>query len=72
FDKVGNSKEVIVNFTVNAGIIFGLDLTTLAIIGAAIVIVIVVAVYLIMRGRRPPTPKPTSTPTSTPPVSPSA
>ncbi|MCP8310099.1 MAG: Ig-like domain-containing protein, partial [Candidatus Methylarchaceae archaeon HK01M] len=67
FDKVGNSKEVIVNFTVNAGIIFGLDLTTLAIIGAAIVIVIVVAVYLIMRGRRPPTPAPPST---SPPVSP--
>ncbi|MCP8311117.1 MAG: Ig-like domain-containing protein, partial [Candidatus Methylarchaceae archaeon HK01M] len=55
-DKVGNWKEAMVSFTVSAGIIFGLDLTTIAIIVAVILVVIVVVAYLIMRGRRPPTP----------------
>ncbi|MCP8318692.1 MAG: Ig-like domain-containing protein, partial [Candidatus Methylarchaceae archaeon HK01B] len=74
-DKVGNWKEAMVNFTVSTGIIFGLDLTTMAIIiaavvvviVAAIVVVIVVTVYLIIKGRRPPTPAPPSTSTLFPP-----
>ena len=64
-DGVGNSKEASVNFIVSAGLIFGLDLTTIAILGAAFIIVIVVIVYLIFRGRKPPTPPP-STPTPPP------
>jgi len=66
-DGADNSKEVIVNFTVNTGILFGLDFNTMAIIGAAVVVVIVVVAYLILRGRKPPTPTPIS---SSPPIAP--
>ncbi|MCP8323479.1 MAG: right-handed parallel beta-helix repeat-containing protein [Candidatus Methylarchaceae archaeon HK02M2] len=44
-DGAGNSNEASVNFTVNTGIILGLDLTTIVIILALIIIFLFVVIY---------------------------